>query len=137
MDYATWEDEYIQTPGKIDYQEMAAKWKLEPQSLIVGVYRRNLATKRRDFWDAIYHKAREASQEALEEQFFTMVKDLKKRQQVLTHILKTGTPSERVRASDALGNVVRDLLKARGWPLEVGGEEKHNLYAVPAHPENA
>ena len=131
--YATLNDEYIQTPGKVEYAKLEEKWKLTHQSLIAHVYRSNLAARRRDFWDAIYHKARQASQEELEQQFFAMVKDLKARRDRLVKIVATGKPHEAIRASDGLGNVARDLLKARGWPTDERMEEAHNLFV---HPEN-
>ena len=142
LPYATWEDQYVRTPGKIDYQELAKTWNVTHEHLVRSVYQKRLSVERQKYWDEIYGKARKAAHRKLESLFSDMVEDLSTRRDALRAQLAQPEieANATARVSDALGNVARDILRAKGVPPEEPQGEQHNLYAkqedpVP-HPEN-
>ena len=142
LPFATWEDAYVRMPGKIDYAQLAKDWNVTHEYLVRSVYQKRLSLERQTYWDEIYGKARKAAQRKLDGLFHEMVDDLSLRQQTLRGQLHRQElqAMEAARVSDALGNVAKDILRAKGAPTEDTPGEQHNLYAaqqVPEpHPEN-
>ena len=48
--FASWQQEYIETPGAINVQDLADKWHINITSIYQGVLRNQLESRRQAFW---------------------------------------------------------------------------------------